>query len=64
MMEYRHTAYNLTTGEILNANSGSHLTRCVAINERFNREYFGTKGEWRWCHDFGRKWEKEGLPTR
>ena len=63
MFEYRHAAYNVNTGEIMNAERGNHLKRCVAIEERYNREVYGEKGQWRWCHDYGRKWDKKGLPT-
>lgn len=62
MFEYRHVAYNVVTGEVMNAERGNYLKRCVALEERTNRELYGIKGQWRWCHDFGKKWEKEGLP--
>lgn len=62
MFEYRHSAINLVTGEIINANQGNYLKREVARAERFNREVYNTKGQWRWCHDFGKKWETDGFP--
>jgi hypothetical protein len=62
MFEYRHMAINLITGEMMNAERGNHLKREVAQAERFNREVYNTKGQWRWCHDFGKKWETEGFP--
>lgn len=64
MLEYRHVAYNLSTGEIMNCNRGNYLKREVARTERVNRELYGISGQWRWCHDFGKRWDKEGLPVR
>ena len=64
MMDYRHTAYNIKTGELMNAANGNYLKREVARAERFNREVYGVKGQWRWSHDFGHKWESEGLPVK
>lgn len=64
MFEYRHTAYNLATGEIVNANHGNYLKREVARTERINRELYNVHGQWRWCHDFGKKWDMQGLPIR
>lgn len=63
MFEHRHAAYNVKTGELITCNHGNHLKRAVALDERFNREVYNQPGEWRWCHDFGRKWE-EKLPTK
>lgn len=64
MLEYRHVAYNLSTGEIMNCNRGNYLKREVARTERINREIYKVHGQWRWCHDFGKRWDKEGLPIR
>lgn len=64
MLEFRHVAYNLITGEIMNANRGNHLKREVARTQRLNREFYHIGGQWRFCHDYGKKWEKEGLPVR
>ena len=64
MLEYRHVAFNLATGEIMSCNHGNRLKREVARTERVNRELYNVRGQWRWCHDFGKKWDKEGLPTR
>lgn len=64
MMEYRHSAYNLTTGEILNAPSGNLLKRDVAWSNRYDREVYGIKGQWRWSHDYGKSWLTNGLPER
>ena len=62
MFEYRHTAYNITTGEFINSPHGNHLKREVARTEKFNREYYGVHSQWRWSHDFGKKWDTNGLP--
>lgn len=62
MFEYRHSAVNLTTGEIINAERGNYLKREVARAERLNRELYNTKGQWRWSHDFGKKWDTNGIP--
>ena len=64
MMDYRHSAYNLTTGEIINSNSGNYLKREVARADRFDKEVYGIKGQWRWSHDFGKNWLANGLPER
>ena len=64
MLEYRHVAYNLSTGEIMNCNRGNYLKREVARTERVNRELYSVRGQWRWCHDFGKRWDKQGLPVR
>lgn len=56
--EYRHLAYNLRTGEIINCTHGNQLKRAVTY-----RAADETKGPWRFCHDFGKKWEK-GFPTK
>ena len=65
MMEYRHNAYNIYTGEIINCEKPNYLKRQVAYTGKVNKNYFNTnKGGWRWSHDFGKKWEREGFPTR
>ena len=64
MMEYRHAAYNLITGEIINCNCGQQLKRVVAYTYKVDKEVFNTRGQWRFSHDFGKRWEREGLPTR
>lgn len=64
-MTYRHLAYNVATGEIINAPTGAILNRAVATNNRISRKY-GFKGisQWRFCHDSGKRWQKNGLPQR
>lgn len=57
MFEYRHAAYNLLTGEIINCPCGNQLKRAVAC-----RVAYDGFGQWRFCHDFGRKWLTGGLP--
>lgn len=64
MFEFRHAAYNLTTGEIINAERANHLKRMVACAEKFNREYYHEPGKWRWCHDFGKKWYSGNYPRQ
>ena len=52
---YRHAAYNVTTGEICESVSGTRLKRFVAA--------ISSKGDkWRFSHDYGSRWSKEGLP--
>lgn len=61
-MEYRHCAYNIRTGEIINAPGGHTLKRAVALTKESDKAYYGTAGQWRFCHDFGKKWNNLGLP--
>jgi hypothetical protein len=64
-MTYRHCAYNLSTGEILNAPSGNVLKRAVSLTNRIDRKFYGHSGnQWRFSHDFGKSWIKNGFPTR
>jgi hypothetical protein len=55
---------DITTGEILCCDRGNHLKRSVALTKRVNKEMFGVAGQWRFCHDFGKKWIEKGAPTR
>ena len=64
MFKYRHAAYNLSTGEIVYCANWCHLVRKVARAEKANRKLYAIRGHWRWCHDFGKRWDKEGLPIR
>lgn len=64
MLPNRHCAYDITTGEILCCDHGNQLKRSVALTKRVNKEMFGVSGQWRFCHDFGKKWDKKGVPTR
>ena len=54
---YRHVAYNVTTAEVCESTSGTRLKRLVAaISEKGDK--------WRFCHDGGARWAKEGPPKR
>lgn len=65
MMNYRHCAYNIHTGEIINCEKSNGLKRQVAYTGKVNKYYYGAnKGGWRWSHDFGKKWEREGFPIK
>lgn len=64
MLPRKHCAYDITTGEILCCDRGNQLKRSVALTKRANKEMFGVAGQWRFCHDFGKKWNKKGVPTR
>lgn len=64
MLPNRHCAYDITTGEILCCDHGNQLKRAVARTKRVNKEMFGATGQWRFCHDFGKKWSEKGVPTR
>lgn len=64
MLPNRHCAYDITTGEILCCDRGNQLKRAVALTKRVNKKMFGATGQWRFCHDFGRKWNEKGVPTR
>lgn len=64
-MTYRHLAYNIKTGEIINAPTGAVLKRAVAITNHIDRKHgFIGLGQWRFCHDSGNSWEKNGLPQQ
>jgi hypothetical protein len=64
MMDYRHCAYNIHTGEIISSNCGNYLKREVARTKRFDKEHYNEPGAWRFSHDYGKKWEANGLPKR
>lgn len=64
MMDYRHCAYSITTGQIINCGSGNQLKRAVALTSKVDKELYGTSNQWRFSHDFGKKWEKKGLPVK
>jgi hypothetical protein len=63
-MDYRHSAYNLVTGQIINCPCGNQLKKAVALTQRVDKELYGVSGQWRFSHDFGKKWEINGLPER
>ena len=64
MLPRRHCAYDIVTRAILYCDHGNQLKRAVALTKRVHKEAFGVTGQWRFCHDFGKKWSKEGVPTR
>ena len=64
MFEYRHLAYNLTTGQIINCQKGNYLKKMVAYTKKVDKEIYDLPGQWRFCHDYGRKWENNGYPER
>lgn len=64
MLLGKHCAYDIITREILYCDRGNQLKRSVALTQRVNKEMFRAVGQWRFCHDFGKKWSKEGVPTR
>ena len=64
MLDYRHSAYNVNTGEIINCTGGQQLKRAVAETQKVDRELYGVRGQWRFSHDYGQKWDKQGLPVR
>ena len=64
MMDYRHSASNIRTGEIINCASGNQLKRAVALTQKADRELYGVRGQWRFSHDYAKKWETNGLPER
>lgn len=63
MFDYRHSAINIRTGEILNCSNGNHLKRQVAYTQKFDKENYGVRGQWRFSHDYGKSWDKNGVPT-
>lgn len=65
MFEFRHLAYNVGTGEIINCASGNTLKRKAKATNKHDTRLFGkVPCTWRFCHDYGKKWDKEGLPVR
>lgn len=65
MCGYRHCAINIKTGTIISCPSGNQLKRVLATDRRLNRKHHIIgENTWRFCHDFGRKWEENGLPRR
>lgn len=61
---YRHTAYNISTGEIITANTGNHLKRCVAHTKKWDKALFHSAGQWRFSHDYCKSWLANGFPAR
>jgi hypothetical protein len=50
MENYKHIAYNLTTGEVIMTNTGNHLKRKVRECNRWAIHYGYPVGEWRFAH--------------
>ena len=63
-MDYRHTAYNVVSGQIINSEKGNSLKRAVAYTRKVDKELYGTSGQWRFSHDYGKNWLTNGLPER
>ena len=64
MFTYRHAAYNINSGEIINCDCGQYLKREVARTQKIDKEIYGVHGQWRFSHDYGQKWKQQGLPVR
>ncbi len=65
MLEFRHFAYNVGTGEIIGCKTGNALKREVKATNKRDTSLFGrVPRTWRFCHDGGKRWDKEGLPVR
>lgn len=54
-LELRHCAISLKTEEIICCSSSNRLKRAVARRTKLNHE-FGDGGQWRFCHDYGKRW--------
>ena len=63
-MDCRHSAYDLVTGQIINCPGANQLKKAVALTQRVDKELYGVTGQWRFSHDFGRRWRIEGLPKK
>ena len=50
MENFKHIAYNLTTGEVIMTNTGNHLKRKVRECNRWAIHYGYPVGEWRFAH--------------
>lgn len=62
---FRHWAYNVKTEVIIATNSSSQLKKRTAHHTRYDRSLGEPgAGQWRFCHDFGKNWQKNGLPQR
>ena len=64
MTHYKHFAYNIKTGEIINTKRSNSLKRSVALTQKIDKKVYGVIGQWRFSHDFGKKWEINGFPKR
>ena len=63
MFEYRHIAFSISTGEIICCERGNQLKRLVAHSSKWNRK-FNVSSQWRFCHDYGKNWDKNGFPKK
>lgn len=50
MKNYKHIAYNLTTGEVIMTTTGNCLKRKVKKNNAWAIRYGYPVGEWRFAH--------------
>lgn len=64
MINYKHLACNIKTGEIINTKSSNSLKHSVALTQRIDKKVYGVIGQWRFSHDFGKEWEINGFPKR
>lgn len=65
MLKFRHFAYNVNTGEIIGCTTGHNLKREVKATNKHDTRLFGKiPCTWRFCHDGGKRWNKEGFPVR
>lgn len=60
----KHSAYNIHTGEIITANTGNHLKKCVAHSKKYDKKLFHIAGQWRFSHDYCKHWTEKGFPVR
>ena len=61
----RHNAYNIVTGEVISTTTANALKRAVRWATQADMAYgYPVRDEWRFCHDYGKKWEREGIPSR
>jgi hypothetical protein len=62
MMNERHQAYNVATGEIITAPRAKMVKEATKLASHLDGKYYGCKSEWRFCHDGGKRWREHGVP--
>lgn len=63
MTALRHSAYNLLTGEILEAScSSNQFKRMVKTITKNDKSSYGAKSQWVFSHDYGKRWHEKGGP--
>lgn len=62
MMNERHQAYNVATGEIITADRAKIVQSAVKWASYYDGKYYGVQSDWRFCHDGGKQWNEQGLP--